>query len=384
MRKLSALILASCAIAVLLSSCAQLNVKKQTRLLLQAISEGDSATMVSIYPSLSSAENFTIKNLDVAKVSSVKKDSESNNFIATFNDGEDLVFSKNSDGQYVVVDSHNMIDLDEHCKNVAVKTGVPVNEISDMEVASFLSDSSGFMKSLAARHPHARDAALKETYSWCTLSNHFTIKLRNDSGMEIKGDDYRLNCILSEKPYYAKDELAYDSYEPGRTADPGKTIVITHDASSCPIHRQIYFSYFIEITGIPKAKLLDSLCELDSDEYEQYQKAVAFNNKESFGFTASGRWSPDWDAEVYFWEGKGRFVFKSRFDSSKFSPNFEIALIDGDTMYVERDDREFSHFAYSESDGEVTLTGDKRDRERHYFSGELKGHIITQKPEIFD
>lgn len=147
-RRIACLMLLTSAV-LLLCSCDK-NIKKveeMTNQFIDAVNKNDSAGLYNIYPTARDITNMTLAGNIFKGEVSVEHDDSTGFYTATIQNQhhQKLVFSVDSLGTLSIIDSYGILQLDSLPRKLALKCGMPLKHVSDMEQAHQMDEKSLFL-----------------------------------------------------------------------------------------------------------------------------------------------------------------------------------------------------------------------------------------------
>ena len=246
---------------------------------MQALANNDKVTMYELYPSTRVYTNLVpIKGMADANIKvEVENDSI---YIANLDTKKKLLMKISADGQISIIDSYNVLLLDSVSYELAAKTGVPANQLSDMTKGQLFLDHSDYMDLLADAYPLAMNGNLYEhnvRYSWhggIYPSVQFDTPVTNGGKSNVKGTDYSM-----EIAYFRKDtkERIGTSVEEGVDLASDETYVFTtwkSELYNYAFEYNLYCTISFHFKNMSQAAILAKYGTFSGEEYQIYKKWV--------------------------------------------------------------------------------------------------------------
>ena len=193
----SMLFFALCAIALCSCDSNKGKVKELATQFVTAYNEGDKATIYDLFPIIKTYESLSMNgSIGQGDEISVEKNDSTDSYIATINvqKQQRLVFAIDSLGTIKLIDTYGVFRLDSISNEVALKAGVPVKKMSDIEVAKLMNSQSDFINDLRLTKEVNFLWTNYGGYSWSRTSSEFnvtmTFTIRNSSSNTVSGKDY--------------------------------------------------------------------------------------------------------------------------------------------------------------------------------------------------
>lgn len=227
-RKAAYSILVVCTM-LMFSSCDK-NIKKveeMTNQFIDAVNKNDSAGLYNIYPTARDITNMTLAGNIFKGEVSVEHDDSTGFYTATIQNQhhQKLVFSADSLGALSVIDSYGILQLDSLPRKLALKCGMPLESVSDMEQAHLMDEKSLFLTYLEdyltdKNSPVSIEQMLRYSGGTeCTIgydySFHFCklrIPIHNSGTKPVEGCDYfvKVECYKHFDKTYGIVEKTLD------------------------------------------------------------------------------------------------------------------------------------------------------------------------------
>ena len=202
--KLSILFMALFAIMICGCDSNKGKVKDLAAQFVAAYNEGDKATVYDLFPSVKAYDNLAMGSIiGQGDEINVERNDSTGNYIATINvqKQQRLVFAIDSLGTIKIIDTYGVFCHDSISNEVALKAGVPVKRISDIEFAKLMNPQSDFISHLKFFKEADFMSYSAGIYSWGRNSSGYFVKMtftiRNGSSNTISGKDYYV--IVSPK-----------------------------------------------------------------------------------------------------------------------------------------------------------------------------------------
>lgn len=203
------IILLAFPILFIFSSCEDENTSKVKEIANQfadAVNSNDKATIFEMFPDSKDMPNMSlVENVEVVKFDVIYNDSLKEFEVKYGNkQNQFLTIKKDSSEIMKIIDSYHIFKLDSVTYELALKTGVPVNKISDVHLCDLLRESSGYISGLK-RGNILSDILEVESYrlEWDRYGYGNNTSLyaivKNNSKHTVKGLDYKIEFSLYDK-----------------------------------------------------------------------------------------------------------------------------------------------------------------------------------------
>ncbi len=225
--KKTSIIIASVA-AVLMTACDanKAKVADTAEAFVQALTEKDKVSMYELYPAMRTMEMVVVPEslpMDI----SVKFNETDSTYTAMLDDQKSLVVRVFDDGQTQIIDSYNVLKVDELCYDLAAKTGVPIKEMSDVMNNVLFSNDSEFMQWLPGYSSPIISCG-SGYYNWSRNGGRFECRISqqitNNTDSIFEYGDYSINFTFTNKN---NGNVIYTHTEPGWSIGPGETRTIS-------------------------------------------------------------------------------------------------------------------------------------------------------------
>ena len=284
MEKIKIMILTLC--VLLCCACdsnkSKVKVKEVTDLFVNAINGKDKATIYNIYPNAKNINNMSLPDsIQKGDIAIEEKDSVS--YIVSIANArmQKLVFEVKSENEVVLNDTYSVLELDSASLELAIQTGVPVKELSDLNVSKLLDVEGDYIEFL--KHEHADEiqgGLVKENGTWSAQRYYggsvtVTQPIRNVGNVPIKGSEYNVEITFyspngTSNARLKKVENGVD-LEPNEATtfylDPGAGYV-----NACFAHDFSWTVSFVYKNQPPVSTLLNK-AKLKGTEYDEFMKS---------------------------------------------------------------------------------------------------------------
>lgn len=244
---------------------------------IQALANNDKVTMYELYPHTRVYTNLVpIKEMTGVDVN-VEAENDST-YIANLDAKKKLVIKISADGQISIVDSYNVLLLDSVSYELAAKTGVPANQLSDIAKGQLFLDDSNYMNMLANIYSLAMNGNLyyhDGRYNWrggAYPSVQFDTPVTNGGKSNVKGSDYSMETV-----YFRRDnnERIGTSVEEGVDLAPGETYVFTtwkNELYYYAYEHNIYCQHSFHFKNMSQAAMLAKYATFSGEEYQIHRE----------------------------------------------------------------------------------------------------------------
>lgn len=207
MKKFVCIFMAAAMIGVLTSCDSKKSeVKDLTKKFIESINQQDRVTVYDMYPNSKALMELLPEKLDAPSIK-VTADDSTGNYVATFNaeTGQRLVFKTDSAGAFKITDSYGVLKMDSINREFAIKTGIPLQETSDLKFADLMNEDSLFMSLLTIAHFEELQGNLvreRGYWTWGRNAGGYYLNIfqtiTNNGETPVKGEDYNVEFRLAD------------------------------------------------------------------------------------------------------------------------------------------------------------------------------------------
>jgi hypothetical protein len=199
-----------------------------------------------------------------------------------------LVFDIKGENQIEVIESYSLLDLDSAAMELAIKTGVPVKQLPDLELSKLMDEEGDFINFLKTKYADEIQGALvKESGTWQAQRAYggsvtVTQPIRNVGSVPIKGSEYNV-----EITFYSPNGTSNASLKKvvnGVDLEPNEATTFYLDpgagyVNACFEHDFAWTVSFVYKNQPPISNLLNK-AKLKGTEYEEYLKSKVGKKEE--------------------------------------------------------------------------------------------------------
>ena len=273
-------------------------VEETTQLFINAINSQDKATIYSIYPNAKNVENIIFpEKIEEGKIAIKKTDN--NEYIVSIANSKQqkLVFRAKGEKGVELINTYSVLELDSASIELAVKSGVPLKQISDLDNASLMKEDGDFIAYLNDTYSDQISGTLTDeqaTYSWNRAyggSVSVTQPIRNIGAVPIKGSEYNVEFFFySPNGTNASKKIV----EPGVDLEPNEATTMylfpgSAYIKSCENHD---FSWKVSFVykNMSSIQRLLKYVKFTGKEYDDYKKSESENKNNKKEDTNSYAW----------------------------------------------------------------------------------------------
>ena len=270
-------------IATMISCDSKKNeIENLTMQFVSALNEQDRVTVYDMFPSAKSLMELIPEGLDIKKLK-ITIDDSTGNYIATLNDktGQRLVFKTDSTGAYKIEDTYGVLNFDSIIREFAIKTGIPIKDISDRKFAELMNEDSMFMSNLTLKHfdeLHGNLSKVSGYWNWGHQAGayylHIFQTIKNNGDIPVKGKDYNVEFRLAD---YGANGVSTTKVIPGVDLAPGETIELTTDAPAfykAANNKTLMADVVIKFKNMSTQALMLKYAKLTGEEYKEYLQTL--------------------------------------------------------------------------------------------------------------
>ncbi|MBQ4632686.1 MAG: hypothetical protein IJ421_01655 [Prevotella sp.] len=267
--------------------------EEMSKQFIQAYNDNDKAAVYEMLPAVKTCENLAISGfIGQGDEINVEKDDSTGYYIATINEQklQRLVFATDSTGIFRMIEAYGVFKIDSIAKEIALKTGVPIKKIPDLELSKLLSAQGNFIKDLELIKQITPLWANYGAYSWGRNSSGYFVSMnftvQNSSSQPVKGEDYYL--------YVSPRQTSTDNTFPAKTVD-GVDIAPNETREFNVIEPSLYryaskrkLSYSVEVKYRSESILsfLLKYGTFNGEEYDDYLKHPFRYHVRTYGTSA--------------------------------------------------------------------------------------------------
>lgn len=185
---------------LLLTSCDQNKgkIEKLTNLFIAAVNGHDKATIYDMFPDIKTLENLSIPDSIPIGDITIKKDETTGGYIASIDNtrSQKILFKSDGANNFKIQDTYCIFEIDSVYNELALKTGVPLKQITDRKVSELFVEDSEYLNFLYEEYSSVINGNL--TYESGTWNAHggwypsvnVSQPIRNVGTVPIKADEY--------------------------------------------------------------------------------------------------------------------------------------------------------------------------------------------------
>lgn len=279
--KFSVLLLAFFAIMLCGCDANKGKVEELVNRFIAVYNDGDKAAVYDLLPAAKACKNLLISgSIGQAEGINVEKDDSTGNYIATINEMKQqrLVFTVDSVGGIQMIDTYGVFRLDSISNEIALKAGVPLKKLSDIEIGKLMDSEGDFISYLKQNKQTNFLWANYGGYSWIrnysgvNVTMSFTVS--NSSSQTVSGKDYYIVVSPSaESTGRAFPTKTIDGVDIAPNEEREFTV---NEPSLYNYAKERDLSYIVDIKYRSESILsfLLNYGTFSDDEYDDYQKSL--------------------------------------------------------------------------------------------------------------
>ena len=268
-----------------LSSCDsnKSTVEDLTNQFIAAVKEGDKATVYDIYPAAKQYQDLSLPDsIEKGELDIQKSEKDSTYTVSIKNTRMSKIIFKSTDNKtFKIVNTFSVLQLDSVSNELALKTGVPIKKIPDLELGKLMLESSEYMSYIINKYANNMSLSLiTETgnYAWrrdatgfhCTINQ----SIRNTGTDLVKGSDYSIEITVYQT---STGDKKTKKVHQGVDLASGESYIFSDDIPELfrfACNKDL--SWNTNIIGKNQDSVKESLLykiEFNGQEYEEYLKA---------------------------------------------------------------------------------------------------------------
>ncbi len=266
-------------------------VEESAKLFIDAINSKDKAALFDVFPSLKDYKNLTPSDSIKLEDISVNFNEKDSVYEAIINEAKNqkVICKVSEDGTITVEDTYNIMILDSASTELAIKTGVPLKKISDVEKSKLLDPDKEFINYLGEQYPSAIGGNLvreSSYHSWgarfgsyyCDI--HATI--RNTGNTTVSGEDCAVECSITTGNNIKTTRTAqFYNLAPGESTD----LTFNTEFYNWAVKHELWYSFRIVFKDLSPVQLLLKYAEFKGTEFDDFinkqEKASSKEGKEA-------------------------------------------------------------------------------------------------------
>ena len=281
MKKSNILVTALLLMAFTLLSCDgnKGKVEEAAKQFISAVNNHDKATIYSLYPNAKNIENMTLPDSIQKGDISVEKNDSGDYVVNIKNDRQQaLVFKVADDKNISLLETFSVLQLDSAAMELAIKTGVPMKQLSDLKLSELFNEDGDFIAALKEKYAsYIGGQLIYESGTYCASRNFggsvtVTQPIRNVGTVPIKADEYNV-----EFNFYCPNGTAASSKEivSGVDLQPGEGYtynVFPSGYVNAAYEHDFRWTISFVYKNISPIQSLLKFAKMQGDEYDEFMK----------------------------------------------------------------------------------------------------------------
>lgn len=185
---------------LLFTSCDQNKgkIEKLTEQFITSVKSQDKATVFDMFPEAKTFEDIILPDSIPAGQISVTKNEKTGDYIALIDNAREtkILFTKAGEDKFKIKDTYCVFLLDSANNEIAIKSGVPLKQITDLTIAKLFVEDSEYFKFLFDKFADVISGTLSyESGTWQAQGGWYptvtvTQPIRNIGSVPISGNEY--------------------------------------------------------------------------------------------------------------------------------------------------------------------------------------------------
>ena len=251
------------------------------RQFISAVSTNDKIAINEMYPSVRTYKVLHLVDSIESKNIEVEYNPTDSIYVAKLNDSQSLVIRVNGENELTIMDSYNILKLDDGAYELAVATSAPVKKQSDLlngELFSYdVDESYSFIAYLSNTHSAAMQGNLFEHdtfYSWGRKDGNYEVKFEtpvtNYGQKKVSANDYSIEIAYMLR---STGQLCGVSVVDGVDLAPGETHIFTtikEELYKYAAEKNLSWKVYYRFKNLSTAGVLAKYGDFSGNEYEEY------------------------------------------------------------------------------------------------------------------
>jgi len=255
-------------------------VKSFTQKFITAINEKDRLAVYDMYPACKNFVELIPEALDGTKIK-VDADKKTNTYVVRINPKTDqrIIVKPSFKGILQIDDSYGVLKGDSIEKELALRVGVPVKQLSDRKFAEIMHKDSTFWQFLDVRFFDALHGNISHESGYLSLGREagayymrYFKTLRNNGNVVVDGDNYNVEFNLYDS---SRNGIHTTKIVPGVDLAPGESHEFMVNAPAfyeAANNNTLHGDVIIRFKNMSKAEMILKYGTLTGEEYGAYKK----------------------------------------------------------------------------------------------------------------
>ncbi len=258
-------------------------VEDLTNQFIAAVKEGDKATVYDIYPAAKQYQDLLLPDsIEKGDLDIQKNEKDSTYTVSIKNTRMSKIIFKSTDNKtFKIVNTFSILKLDSISNELALKTGVPIKKMPDLELGKLMLESSEYMSYLFNKYANNMSLSLiteMGNYGWRRDATGYHCQvnqpIKNTGTDLVKGSDYSIEITVYQAS--TGERKALKTHQ-GVDLASGESFVFSDDIPELFNYaRNRDISWNANIIGKNQDSVKESLLkkiEFNGQEYDEYLKA---------------------------------------------------------------------------------------------------------------
>ncbi|HCD77904.1 MAG TPA: hypothetical protein DEQ27_06295 [Prevotella sp.] len=258
-------------------------VEDLTNQFIAAVKEGDKATVYDMYPAAKQYQDLLLPDsIEKGDLDIQKNEKDSTYTVSIKNTRMSKIIFKSTDNKtFKIVNTFSILKLDSISNELALKTGVPIKKMPDLELGKLMLESSEYMSYLINKYANNMSLSLiteMGNYAWRRDATGYHCQvnqpIKNSGADLVKGSDYSVEITVYQAS--TGERKALKTHQ-GVDLASGESFVFSDDIPELfnyARNRDISWNANIICKNQDSVKesLLNKI-EFNGQEYDEYLKA---------------------------------------------------------------------------------------------------------------
>lgn len=268
-----------------LSSCDSQKsaVEDLTNQFVAAVKAGDKATVYDIYPAAKQYQDLSLPDsIEKGELDIQKNEKDSTYMVSIKNTRMSKIIFKSTDNKtFKIINTFSVLQLDSVSNELALKTGVPMKKMPDLELGKLMLESSEYMSYLMNKYVNDMSLSLitePGNYAWRRDATGYHCQvnqpIKNTGTNLVKGSDYSIEITVYQAS--TGERKALKTHQ-GVDLASGERYVFSDDMPELfPYANNRDINWNANIIGKNQDSVKESLLkkiDFNGQEYNEYLKA---------------------------------------------------------------------------------------------------------------
>ncbi len=263
-------------------------VKAFTKKFISAVNEKDRLTVYDMYPSCKDLAELLPETLDGKKIK-VDVDNKTKTYVVSINPEREqrIVVKSSNNGKLQIDDSYGVFKVDSNERELAVRLGVPIKQLSDREYAYVMHKDSAFMQHLGIKfwdELHGNLSQESGYWSWGRDVGGWYMRfyktIKNKGSVAVSGENYNVEFKLND---YSNNGVSTTKVVPGVDLAPNEShefMINAPEFYKAANNKTFRGEVIIRFKNMSKAEMLLKYATLMGDEYNNFKNTLILECEE--------------------------------------------------------------------------------------------------------